>query len=293
LEKDFPTDILCQALTVSRAGYYRFRSGVTFLEDEIQAEMVEKIFFEHKGRYGSRRILAELKAQGMQIGRLGVRKSMQKKALKAIQPRSFVPKTTDSTHRKGNSPNLVLNQCQERCLQTDAPNQVCYSDITYLPMQDASFTYLCIGADLFSRRIVGWQIEKNLEEMLVITALKKALQSRNPAPGLIVHSDRGGQYVSNALRKVIKKWHCRQSMSRADNCYDNAVAESLFSRFKAELLQTGTFLSIEDARTEIFEYIEIYYNHIRRHSALGYQSPNQLEEKYYQYPVSPPSYVSH
>lgn len=293
MEADFPTDVLCEALAVSRAGYYRFRSGFTFQEDETQAETVEKVFFEHKGRYGSRRIVAELKAQGVDIGRLRVRRSMQKKALKAIQPRSFVPKTTDSTHGKRNSPNLLLNQSQERCFQTDAPNQVWYSDITYLPMKDGSFTYLCVWADLFSRRIVGWQIEENMEEILVIRALEKGLQTRNPAPGLIVHSDRGGQYVSKILRKLIKKWHCRQSMSRADNCYDNAVAESLFSRFKAELLQNGTFLTIEDAKTEIFEYIEIYYNRIRRHSALGYESPNQFEENYYQHSISPASRVSH
>lgn len=289
MEPDFPTDVLCEALAVSRAGYYLFRTGSTFTADKGQQEAVEKVFVEHKRRYGSRRIGAELKAQGVEIGRLRVRKSMQKKDLKAIQPRSFIPKTPDSAHGKRNSPNLLLNQSDQRCFQANAPNQVWYSDITYLPMGEGSFTYLCLWADLFSRRIVGWQIAENMEETLVISALEKGLQSRSPAPGLIVHSDRGGQYVSKILRKLIKKWYCRQSTSRTDNCYDNAVAESLFSRFKAELLQNGTFLSLEDATTEIFEYIEIYYNRIRRHSALGYESPNQFEEKYYQHSISPAS----
>ena len=140
---------------------------------------------------------------------------------------------------------------------------------------------------------MGWQVEENMEEWLVIRALEKAVRSRQPKKGLILHSDRGGQYVSGALRRLMKDWHCRQSMSRADNCYDNAMGESLFSRFKAELMQNGTFLSLEDARTEIFEYIEIYYNRVRRHSSLGYQSPEQFEENYKINIVSLASPLSH
>ena len=150
-----------------------------------------------------------------------------------------------------------------------------------------------VPTDLFSRKIVGWQIEETMEERLVIRALEKAFRSRQPPKGLILHSDRGGQYVSRTLRKLMKDRHSRQSMSRADNCYDNAVGESLFSRFKAELMQKGTFLSLEDARTEIFEYIEIYYNRVRRHSSLGYQSPEQFEENYKINIISPASPLSH
>lgn len=121
-----------------------------------------------------------------------------------------------------------------------------------------------------------------MEESLVRTALEKGLRNRKPTPGLVLHSDRGGQYVSGKLRLSIKKWKCEQSMSRADEVYDNAFAESLFSRIKTELLENGVFLSLEDARTEIFEYIEIYYNPVRRHSALGYKSPNEFEQIYHQ-----------
>jgi putative transposase len=255
--------------------------------------MVKEVFDEHKKRYGSRRIVAELQAQGLPIGRLRVRKWMKEQSLRAIRPKSFVPKTTNSGHGKPNSPNLLLDQVGNRLFKATHPNQVWYGDITYLPLHDGSFIYLCVWADLYSRKIVGWQIEDTMEEDLVINALEKALQSRKPAIGLIVHSDRGGQYVSQRLRKLLKKWSCKQSMSRADNCYDNAMAESLFSRFKAELLEGGHFLSIEDAKTECFEYIEIYYNRIRRHSALGYESPLKFEEKYNQQLTSLASQLSH
>jgi putative transposase len=146
-------------------------------------------------------------------------------------------------------------------------------------MSDGSFTYLATWLGLFSRHIVGWQVENHMEETLIIRALEKALFKRSPAAGLILHSDRGGQYVSDRLRKLIKPY--RQSMSRKIDSYDNAFAESLFSRFKAELLQGGSFLSLEDARTEIFEYIEMYYDPVRRHSALGYKSPMQFEKNFH------------
>jgi transposase InsO family protein len=135
--------------------------------------------------------------------------------------------------------------------------------------------------DLYSRMIVGWQVDDNMEEDLIIRALGKGLGWRKPAAGLIVHSDRGGQYVGNRFRKLLTQHHCLQSMSRADDAYDNAFAESFFSRFKTELLEGGSFLSLEDARTEIFEFIEMYYNRKRRHSALGYKSPLEFERRLY------------
>jgi transposase InsO family protein len=129
--------------------------------------------------------------------------------------------------------------------------------------------------------IVGWQVDDNREDELIISALKKALNTRRPVAGLIVHSDRGGQYVSEEFRTLLNDHHLRQRMSRADDPYDNAFAESFWSRFKAEVLEDGAFLDLEDARTEIFEYIEIYYNRMRRHSALDYKSPIAFENQYY------------
>jgi putative transposase len=142
------------------------------------------------------------------------------------------------------------------------------------------------AAPLFSRKIVGWQVDDHMEDELVISALRKALTSRQPAAGWIAHSDRGGQYVSDELRALLNDHHARQSMSRADDPYDNAFAESFWTgppggRFKAEVLEGGAFLDLEDARTEIFDYIEMYYNRIRRHSSLGYKSPLTFENEYY------------
>ena len=129
--------------------------------------------------------------------------------------------------------------------------------------------------------IVGWTVDDNMEDRLIVDALRQGLHKRQPAPGMIAHSDRGGQYDSDELRKLIDKHKIRQSMSRKDDPYDNAFAESFWSRFKAEVLEGGIFLNVEDARTEIFDYIEIYYNRVRRHSSLGYQSPLIFETQYY------------
>ncbi|MFC5412456.1 IS3 family transposase [Larkinella bovis] len=155
------------------------------------------------------------------------------------------------------------------------------SDITYLPLVKGGWLYLTSWMDLFSRRIVGWHVDENIEDTLVIKPLQKALEMRKPASGLIVHSDRGGQYISNELKELSDFWQLRPSMSRADDPYDNAFAESFWSRFKAELLEGGAFLDVTDARTEIFEYIEMYYNRIRQHSSLGYKSPLFFEREYY------------
>jgi transposase InsO family protein len=155
-------------------------------------------------------------------------------------------------------------------------------DITYIPLVNGQWACLATWMDLFSRVIAGWQVDDNTEEQLLISAINKAFLWRRPAPGLIVHSDRGGQYVGNEFRKRLSKHHCLQSMSRADDPCGNAFAESFFSRFRAELLEEGAFLNLEDARTEICEFIEMYYNPIRRHSAPGNKSPLDFEKLYYQ-----------
>lgn len=274
----YPIARICKVLSVSKSAYYAFKQGQTYHQKENNP-MIVYVFQKHKRRYGTRRLRVELQEQGLSLGRYRIRKVLKANGLRAIQPKSFVPRTTDSGHGKRNSPNLLLDLAGNRLCRATAPDSVWVSDITYLPMGDGSFTYLATWLDLFSRHIVGWQVENHMGETLIISALEKALFKRNPAPGLILHSDRGGQYVSDRLRKIIKPY--RQSMSRKSDSYDNAFAESLFSRFKAELLQGGSFLSLEDARTEIFEYIEMYYNPVRRHSALGYKSPMQFEKNFH------------
>jgi len=203
---------------------------------------------------------------------------MREQGLLAIQPRRFVPRTTDSRHGQRMSPNLLL----ERAIKVDRPRQVIVGDITYLPLQNADWAYLATWMDLLSRKIVGWQVADSMTAELVIEALKKAILRERLPTGLIVHSDRGGQYVDTEFRGLLDQHGFEQSMSRADETYDNAHAESLFSRYKAELLEDGAFADVEQARSKTFAYIEGYYNRVRRHSALGYLNPEDFERAYYQ-----------
>ncbi len=232
-------------------------------------------FREHKQRYGSRRISKSLGKSGEKAGRYKVSKTLRQYGLKAIQPRSFVPKTTNSRHTYQISPNLLLDRHKP-----GKPNEIWVGDITFIPLSGGNWCYLSVLMDLFSRRIVGWRLDDNMKETLVTATLNIAIRSRKIDKGLVIHSDRGGQYGGKIFRSIIGKKKMLQSMSRADNPYDNAFMESCFSRFKAELLQDGIFETIEDARTEIFEYIEMYYNTQRLHSSLDYQSPDEFEKQF-------------
>lgn len=251
-------------MQVSRSGYYAWRKGRTHKPNQKNKKMEQQIidtFQEHKRRYGSHRISKTLQTDGETVSRYKVGKVLHRYGLKAIQPRSFVPKTTDSRHPYRISPNLLLAQPMPQ-----QPNKVWVGDITYIPLAGGNWCYLSVWMDLFSRKLIGWHLDDNMQEGLITAAFKKALGVRKISAGLVIHSDRGGQYAGNVFRKMIDDNKALQSMSRADNPYDNAFMESRFSRFKAELLQDGIFETIEDARTEIFEYIEMYYNTIRLHS---------------------------
>lgn len=278
----YPVAELCRMLGVSRIGYYGWAARPE-PADEC-APRVEAAFWRHSRRYGSRRVTVEVQAEleaegnGEWIGRRRVRRLMRELELVAIQPRSFVPRTTDSRHGQQMSPNLLL----EREIKVDRPRQVIVSDITYLPLQNGKWAYLATWMDLYSRKIVGWAVAGSMTAELVIDALKNAILREGLPAGLIVHSDRGGQYVDAELRELIKQRGFEQSMSRADETYDNAYAESLFSRYKAELLEGGAFVDVEQARSETFAFIESYYNRVRRHSSLGYLNPEDFERAYYQ-----------
>ncbi len=263
---------LCQTLGVSRSGYYAWQCRCPPVD--AATPLVKQVFERHSRRYGVRRIVAELQATGHPYGRRQVRRIMQAEGLRAIQPKSFVPRTTDSRHGSRMSPNLVSGLSVER------PHQVFVSDITYLPLAGGTWAYLATWLDLYSRRITGWQVAETMTAELVIGALRQAIGRRPPARGLIVHSDRGGQYVDTAFRALLTAYGYQQSMSRAGETYDNAFAESLFSRYKAELLEDGAFRDVAEAQLETFEYIERYYNPVRRHSALGYVSPEEYERAY-------------
>jgi len=228
------------------------------------------IFWRHKRRYGARRIAVELQARGRPCGVDRVAKLLKNQGLQAIQPQSYRPRTTDSRHALGYSPNL---------LQRSAPparlNRVWVVDITYIPFKESVFSYLALVLDLCSRRVVGWSLAERMTETLVLDALQHAIRARQPAPGLVHHSDRGGQYASHAYRALLRRADIRQSMSRAANCYDNAFMESCFGTIKTELEMTE-YQDSRQARQDIASYLA-YYNIDRRHSSLDYLSPAAFE----------------
>lgn len=268
----YPRREVLRLLKVDKSSYYRRRQedGQTVL-DETE-DKVKEIFLDHKRRYGSRRIQAEMQAEGYRIGRHAVRRRMNELELKAIQPRSFVPRTTNSRHSWGYSPNLLLDRGHPV-----KPLEVIVGDITYLPLRSGKWCYLATWSDLYTRQILGWAVRDDMTAELVNQAFEMIIRRTKLPAGCIVHSDRGKQYASSKFRELLRSNSCRQSMSRTGETYDNAFAESLFSRYKAEVLEGGSFFDTEEAWLESFSYIEGYYNTKRRHSSLGYQSPNAFE----------------
>lgn len=216
------------------------------------------------------RIAAELKS-----GRFRARKAMNRQGLRAIAPKASLPKTTDSSHNHRISPNLLQSEAN----QPPGKGEVIVGDITYLPLKDGKFCYLAVFQDKFTRRIVGWALSARMTTQLVLDALQMARRRGLIKSGAIIHTDRDSQYVAVEYRRLLHIGDFRLSMSRKGNCYDNAQAESLFSRFKADLVEGGIFESVADARSEVFSYIEGYYNRIRLHSGLGYKSPSQFEQE--------------
>lgn len=262
-------------MSVSQSGYYLWRKRLTkppSLKRKKLADLIRNCYFENRRRYGSRRIKAALQKSGVKVGRASVRRLMRDQNLKAIQPKSFVPQTTNS---KGTlaAPNLLVQIKVEEC----AIGKIIVGDITYVPLRHGRWCYLAIWQDKITRRIIGWSLQDSMTAELIISALQKAIGKGLIQAGAVVHSDRGSQYASTAFRSLLRQNVFRQSMSGKGNCYDNAQAESFFSRFKAELIEGGVFENIEQARSEIFSYIEGYYNRIRLHSGLGYKSPLEFE----------------
>lgn len=271
-QSDFEVTHLCDVLEVSRSAFYDWKNASPNLyqqQDQSLQPMIQDIFLQHKRRYGARRIAIEIQARGISCSRLKVRKNMARMGLVAIQPKSFKPRTTESKHTLGYNDNLLLQG-----VQVDRINQVWVGDITYIALQN-KFAYLAMLTDLFSRKIVGWSLDLNMEAPLVIKALKQAIKHRQPQRQLIHHTDRGGQYASKEYRKILNRADMQQSMSRAGDCYDNAFMESCFGTMKTEL-EISAYQTFEEAFKEIQEYI-IYFNTIRRHSSLDYLSPNCFE----------------
>lgn len=261
-------------MEVNRTAFYAWRNSEPTRFEEQDADLaplVRIIFKKHRRRYGARRIASELRDNGHTYSARRVSGAMKTLGLRAIQPKSFVPKTTDSRHRLGYSPNLLLD--------AESPtriNQIWTGDITYIPLEGGIFCYLALLMDLYSRRIVGWSLKADMTESLVLATLRMAIKERQPTSGLIHHTDRGGQYAGSEYRSVLRRSQIRDSMSRADNCYDNAFMESGIGTIKNELEMTE-YNTIREALKEIAEYIR-YYNLQRKHSAIEYLTPAQFEQ---------------
>ena len=269
-----PVRQLCQVLQVAPSAYYAWhcQQGRPASEPAWQAA-VRQAFVRHSQRYGTRRLRVEVQAEGYAVGRWRIRRVLKTHGLRAQQPRSFVPRTTESDPAVRAAPNRLLGQPAPT-----APNRVWVGDITYLPRQGGGWLYLAVWLDRCSRKIVGWDVRDTMPEDLVSEALRRALAVRRPLAGLVVHSDQGSQYTATRFKDLLARNGAVQSMSRRGNCYDNAHAESFWSRFKAELLDGGSFPGLAEARLEISHHIT-YYNAERRHSALGYHSPNHFESQ--------------
>ena len=272
-ETKMNTRAVCEVLNVSRAAYYAWRAADASpreTRDNALAPLVKEIFWRHRRRYGARRIAAELADRGERCSPRRVAKLLKKQGLSAIQPKSFVPKTTASRHTLGYSPNRLLDAPPPTAI-----NQVWVGDISYVPLAGGQFLYLSLLLDLFSRRIVGWNLATSMTEADVSVSLLAAIRERQPAAGLIHHTDRGGQYAGTRYRAILHRAAMLDSMSRADNCYDNAFIESCFGTIKTELQMTE-YEHQQQALQEIGEYIA-YYNLERKHSALEYLTPHQFE----------------
>lgn len=263
----------CECLEVSRSSFYAWRRlepNQFEQRDNELAPLVRAVFWKHQRRYGARRIASELRDMNLTVSDRKVSELMKSHGLRAIQPKSFQPKTTQSRHRLGYSPNLLLEG-----FDLTGIDQLWVGDITYIPLTTRAFVYLAALMDRFSRAIIGWHLADNMTEDIVIHCFKMALRDRQPRSPLIHHTDRGGQYAGTKYRALLKRAGVQQSMSRADNCYDNAFMESCFGTIKTELSMTE-YENIDTARRALAEYID-YYNLDRKHSALGYLTPTQFE----------------
>jgi transposase InsO family protein len=260
-------------MKVNRSCYYHYASRRSYRASSLKtscAAAVRTCFEFHRRRYGSRRIAAAL-----QIRRATAQKVMRREGLRAIQPKQFKPQTTDSRHGLPICANLLRDPANA----PTGKGEVFVGDITYLRVAGGAFCYLACLQDKFTRRIVGWKVSERMTAQLVIDVFQQARRRGLIGKGAIIHTDQGSQYAAVEYRRLLYIGGFRQSMSRKGNCYDNAQAESFFSRFKAELVENGIFESVEDAWSEVFSYIEGYYNRIRLHSGLNYQSPLEFEKQ--------------
>jgi putative transposase len=272
-EVAFPVQAMCQLLGVSRSGYYAWKARPRSEADAATATLAAEIAAVHqrsRGIYGSPRIHRELRAKGVRVGRKRVERLMRENGLQGAQKRRFRCTTTDSRHTYPVAPNRL-----NRDFNPPRANRIWAGDVTYVSTAEG-WLYLAVILDLFSRRVVGWSVSAINDARLAQEALREALQARRPQPGLLHHTDRGSPYASLAYTTLIRHHGMVASMSRAGDCYDNAVVESFFGTLKSELIRRHVYPSHREATAAIADYID-FYNTQRRHSSLEYISPIEFE----------------
>jgi putative transposase len=271
----FPVAVLCDVLDVSRSGFYawmRRPRSERAKQDALLAAEITAVHGASRKTYGSPRIHTQLRRQGRGVSRKRVARLMREHGMAGRRRRRF-RKTTDSRHDLPVAPNVL-----QRDFTSPAANEAWVGDITYVPT-DEGWLYLAVLLDLYSRRVVGWATSSSLDRGVALDALDAALRARKPEPGLVHHTDRGCQYASDDYRKRLADALVERSMSRTGDCWDNAVAESFFATIKGECLDQVRFATRQAATAMIADYIDVFYNHQRLHSSLGYMSPVEYELK--------------
>ena len=272
LQGSLSIERMCQLVPVSRRGFYRSLKKQQPAEEEIEVRSaIQQIALQHRRRYAYRRITAELHRRGMPVNHKRVARIMREDNLLGMQPKQFVV-TTNSNHKL----EIYLNLAGR--MKLTGINQLWVADITYIRLK-AEFVYLAVILDGFSRKVVGWALDRTLATRLTIGALEQAIESRHPEPGLVHHSDRGLQYASEEYAKVLENNRVIPSMSRPANPYDNASCESFMKTLKREEIYANKYDDLEHLRANIEEFIEQYYNRLRLHSALGYRPPEEFEQQ--------------
>lgn len=275
---DYSIKKMCHWLNVSRSGFYKWKNRQPSAADvrKLQAErLLVNLFHALKHRYGSPRLTVELNENGFPCSENYVAKILSEQGLKARNGKKykFFPGVLAGNH--------VSDNLLRRNFTASKPNEKWVSDITYIKV-DKGFVYLAVIMDLFSRKIIGWSLDTTMTNQLIIDAFEMAVATREVEPGLILHSDRGVQYRSWEYQQLLLDEGIKPSMSRKGNCWDNAAMESFFSRFKVEALYAEDVRNKKEAYSMVFEYIELFYNSVRRHSTLGYKSPNNFEREFAQ-----------
>lgn len=278
--KHIPVSFLCHHFGTSRSGYYEWKQRSTvsrFVKKGQICAAIEASFAASKGTYGSPRVYDDLREQGYQVSENTVAKYMKELDLNAKLRKKFRVQTTNSNHTSPIANRLF--KVEDHHSLPKGPGEILAGDITYLRVR-GSFLYLAVVIDIFTREVVGWSMQRSLHTKLVLDALGTAMTKTSPDVEVIFHSDRGSQYASEAYRNFCNAKGILPSMSRRGNCFDNSYVESWFSSLKKEWIYRNTYSTEQELRALVFDYIEVWYNRRRKHSALGYLSPMQFKKLY-------------